>query len=316
MTPVQLEESAVRILLDVAPLCTAARHVEVLKYRDSRVFVGRLVGAGPDGSSVIAKWCRLSTGEIERCVYADVLPDLDTTYLHYYGSHSAEDESIWLFLEDAGDEAVSFANPEHHRLTLGWLAGLLDGSVRRPDWASLPERGPGHYLACLQSGRDRIVNGMDNPALGPEDRNVMRELIATLDGLAEQWDQVENEYADLPKAVVHGDFKEKNVRLRLHGDTAAIVAFDWENAGWGIPGIDWWYFDAASCHRQMRRTWPGLTPSQTARLKVLGGIFRCLDSINWDSRSLTKSWARYMTESMTYYRTRLSELLAGFGQRR
>jgi hypothetical protein len=282
------------------------RRVEILKSRSSRVCVSRLVGVGRRGESVIAKWCEVSTGAVEKCFYEDVLPALGVTRLHYYGGFADGNSHIWIFLEDAGTEAVSFKNPRHCSIALQWLAGLLNSDSDGPSRAKLPERGPEHYLMCLLSGRNEIVANADNPALSPEDRSVLRSIVGLLDGLAANWTRVESEYATLPKGVVHGDFKKKNVRLRRERKSASMVAFDWENAGWGIPGIDWWYFHESDCRRYISRSWPDITAAQISRLKQLGGVFWCIDAINWGARSLSLPTAEHMIRSMVFYRSRLS----------
>ena len=43
----------------------------------------------------------------------------------------------------------------------------------------------------------------------------------------------------MPFTVVHGDFTEKNIRVRTTGTGIAILPFDWGNAGWGFQLLTW-----------------------------------------------------------------------------
>ena len=75
----------------------------------------------------------------------------------YYGKVLDGDEQhCWLFLEDAGAERYSPAEPEHRRLAARWLA---DVQLHAPEFlsdADLPDRGPRHYLVHLLNAREEI----------------------------------------------------------------------------------------------------------------------------------------------------------------
>src|SRR5437899_12275539 len=66
-------------------------------------------------------------------------------------------------------------------------------------------------------------------------------LSSEFDRLEEQWSEV-LEFCDmLPLSMVHRDFKERNIRIRVAAHDRGVpilVAFDWAEAGRGVPPVD------------------------------------------------------------------------------
>src|SRR5438067_2464973 len=96
------DHRAVRVWEGLVARHVGPQRIEILKLKNKSA-VYRLVGAGPEGSSVIAKRCRRATASIEQMIYQEFLPRLPLPRLEYYG---LVDESggdfCWLFLQDAG----------------------------------------------------------------------------------------------------------------------------------------------------------------------------------------------------------------------
>ena len=122
--------------------------VVIKRWKETRLFsacksgVYLLAGVGRDGADVIAKRCPLHTGNVERLLYEEFLPQLPLPTLVYYGSVEESDgQSRWLFLEEAAGDSYSPLNPEHRALAARWLAAVqLAG--QHLDWQrSLPDRG-------------------------------------------------------------------------------------------------------------------------------------------------------------------------------
>jgi ATP-binding cassette subfamily B protein len=186
-------------------------------------------------TSVIAKRSRRDIVLLERTLYESVLPQLPSPALGYFGFMPDEDEQFaWLFLEDAGDARCSLA--EHGRLAARWLGTLHGAAAELPH--SLPEHTPGRYLEHLRGGRKTILDNLDNPKLGADDRATLRALVSACELIESNWAGVESICTSLPRTLVHGDLAPRNLRLRRDEGGPAIVAFDWEWSGFGLPATD------------------------------------------------------------------------------
>jgi hypothetical protein len=297
--------------------------VRLLK-RKSRSAIYRLAGVGP-GGSVIAKRCRQADAAAERTVYEEVLPHLPVTALRCYGSVGEGDGRFcWLFLEDGGGQDYSPERAEHRALAAGWL-GLLHTSAARLDVAArLPDRGPGHYLGHLRSGRAAILGNVTNAALTAEDRAVLKAVVSQCDALESRWDRVERVCDRMPRTLVHGDFVVKNVNVRPGPAGPAFLAFDWETAGWGVPAPDLVQAllpgrvcsvspDIATYWAVVRESWPHLGIEDLRRMAELGRVFRLLAMIHWLSLDLEYPWVSKPMAGMRVYRAEMTRGLEAGG---
>ena len=76
----------------------------------------------PNGSTpVFAKHSDAGSGAVERLCYETLLPGARVPFPGYLGSLRDDDGTWWLFLEDAGRERFSAANPEHRMLAGHWI---------------------------------------------------------------------------------------------------------------------------------------------------------------------------------------------------
>ena len=262
---------------------------------------------GNGGIRVIAKRAPSEALAVERTIYESVLPRLPPPALRYFGFSSDEDERFaWLFIEDAGDEPCSFA--KHGPLAARWL-GTLHGAASELDLApSLPERGPAHYLEHLRAGRTAILDGFDNAALDAGGKATLRALLSTCELIETSWSAIEAICADLPRTLVHGDLVARNLRLRRDDLGPAIVAFDWECSGFGVPAADVYEFgldatrDDLSCYRSAMSEYAhGLGEDELRALLLVGTGFRLLASVDWASRHLRHQWPERATETLRCY---------------
>src|SRR5262245_54004229 len=188
----------------------------------------RLAGVGPEGSTIIAKRCRRSKALTERGIYEDVLPRVPVPALRYYGLVEEDDgEFCWLFLEDAGEEKYSPFIAEHRRLAARWLGLLHTSAARLAPAARPPDQGPSYYLERLRSAHERMRGGVVNPAVTVEERAVLLGALGLLELLEFRWCEVERSCEAMPRTVVHGDFTEKNIRLRTGEAGTLCLPFDW-----------------------------------------------------------------------------------------
>lgn len=283
-------------------------------------WVYRLNGAGPGGSAVVAKRRITPEAAAEAEIYEGVLPRLPLPRLRYHGSVHDQDGCFWIFLEDAGDKIYLHQRSEHRRMAAHWLGALHASSACDEMEPLLRSRGPAYYAKHLRDGRSRIQAGLGNPALGSEDRAVLEALLRQCDLVESHWQDVVHSCEQLPSTLVHGDFVGKNVRLVDRQGTEAMVALDWEFAGWGPVAVDLWEFNAQdgggdleAYRDRVSDRWPDIRLEDVARCATVGVLLRLVASVSWASRGLAYEWVRRPTRHLRLYRERLPEAMTRMG---
>ena len=309
------------------PTRVAAAKVKPYKTRPTTVY--RLEGAGLAGSTVIAKRCRPADGVAERIVYDQVLPHVPLPGPRYYGAvaHSGDGPDgggYWLFLEEIHGDKYDVFLPEHRAAAARWLGILHSEASALAGPADLPSVGPDRYLNQMRAARDLIRNHLDNPAFGCDDLAFLDLLLARFDQLEERWDRLEQAVAGLPRTLVHGDFNGKNLRVQASSSAPRILAFDWEDAGWGVPTADLAQVvvsgrrvtaspDLATYLAVVRGRWPECTQGDVDRLATCGAVFRAIAASEWDSHHLAHDWADSFVSNLRLYESELSHALGELG---
>jgi hypothetical protein len=287
--------------------------------------VYRIGGAGIGGSAVIAKQYRYENTFAERIVYEEVLPQLPLSRLHYYGFLPSEDQCHWIFVEDAGRERYSPASSEQRMAAARWLGVLHTSAARVAGADGLPDRGPNHYRARLQSARTAVARVLAELPLAGNDRDILESVVAQCDRLRMQWIRIERACASAPRTLVHGDFVRKNVPVRAGSTGPVLLPLDWEHAGWGLPTIDLVTSNvarltddpvalSASPEMGVYRSvvgefWPRCGDDYLTLLTTLGTIFRLIDSVKWACEGLAGERAlRVLPLSVSQFRLYLDEL--------
>jgi hypothetical protein len=291
--------------------------VEALRERPTSAIYA-LTGLGPHGSAVIAKRSRAPKAMIEQTIYEEVLPEMPVASPRFYGMAADAAGFGWLFTEDVGEEQFSPASPTQRTLAARWLGRLHSAAGHLDAAARLPDRGPAHYLDHLRHGRERIGRNLDNPALSVEDRLLLKAVSSQCDALERAWGGIERFCAGVPRTLVHGDFRAKNVRLRVVGADTTLVAFDWEMAGWGVPAADLAasrgvtpveQVDLATYASIARDYWPRIDAAALEELVVVGAVFRRLAAIGWETLSLSREEPHWAVSRMRVYRDELRALV-------
>lgn len=287
--------------------------------------VYRLVGAGHGGSSVVAKRCQVDTVLVERTIYEQVLPRMPVPRLHYYGSlEEPGGEACWLFLEDVRGDAYSPHTAEHRSAAGQWLGRVHTAAQSIDAAATLPDRGPDHYLQHMRSAWAAIHDSLPNPALCAIDKEVLLGILSLYEQLDAGWQRLESLCRTMPSTLVHGDFAGKNMCLQPGPQGIAIMAYDWEWAGWGIPVVDLAqtppgitrFSTDADIHaywEAVQGAWPAVGLERLGRLARTGTIFRLLAAIGWVTGGLAYSWIRRTMLSLSIYLSRLSRAVAAAG---
>lgn len=280
------------------------------KKKKGKSAVYRLEGVGPAGTGVIAKRCQQATATIERTIYEDILPSLPVPTLEYFGSvEESNSDFCWLFLEDAGGEAYLPQVEEHRTAAAQWLGLMHISAAQVAGGPNLPDHGPGHYQNRLRQARETILGNLSNPALNSEDLTVLESIISLSNVLEPRWKMVEGFCQRFPRTLVHGDFVTKNVRFRNGFGAAAVVPFDWETAGWGVPATDLRLLDLSTYWSVIQGAWSDVSIQDIQRLAKIGDLFTCLDSISWSSQWLEFQWVERAMRHMRSYESQLAVLV-------
>src|SRR5213594_690841 len=287
--------------------------------------VYRLEGIGADGAAVIAKRCTRESGRIERTVYERILPQVPLAGPRYYGTVDGphEDDVCWLFIGEIEGEKYDMLRPEHRAAAARWL-GILHTEARfAADQAGLPDAGPSRYRAQMRATRDLIRDQVDNPVFGGADVAFLDGLVARFEELDEEWDRLELASNGLPPTLIHGDFNAKNLRV-LGSAGVQIGAFDWEDAGRAVPGIDLAQAVDPSCRiaaspdlatycAVVRERWSNCDVTDIERLATCGAVWRAVAVITWDAQHLARPWADAFLPNLRMYEAELTHALDRFG---
>ncbi|MGH7538874.1 MAG: phosphotransferase family protein [Gemmatimonadales bacterium] len=290
---------AVRAWNALSAMKDTPERIEVLS-EHRRWGVYRLVGAGAEGASVIAKCSPPAVATIELAVYEHVLPHVPVTVPRFYGSLPANggEGDRWIFLEDLGLEHYSDASPVHLALTARWVARMHRAAAGLAAAQQLPDGGPKRYLAHLRAARDKIRRRLPRPGLTPKDVTMLLGVVVVLDFLEARWSRIEASCVGLPQTLVHGDFRPKNVHLRANGHGLDCYPIDWETAGWGVPAIDLTRIDVAAYWAVAREWQVGLELKTVQRLADLGRVFSTVAAIDWDSTGLRFESRRVISQPL------------------
>ena len=295
----------------IAPKRSRVARVDRLRAKEQRDIYRLMFDNGLP--NVIAKRAVGKALALERTIYENVLPQLPIAGLRYFGFVGEEgDDSAWLFIEDAGDDRCVLA--EHGHLAARWL-GTLHGAAADLDlMRSLPEHDADRYLEHLHASCKTILSNFDNPALRADDKGVLRAVISTCKLIESRWDVVESICRDLPRTLVHGDLVARNLRLRPGEAGPAIVAFDWECTGFGVPAADVYMLALAAtpedltCYRDtVSEYMGGVRDEELQALLRMGNGFRLLASVDWVTPHLRHAWPERATATLRCYEGPLRE---------
>jgi len=281
----ELAERATALWLEVAPAGSRPRSVETLKPAKRKSAVLRLVGAGPDGRSIVAKRAAQNSIELEAQVYERVLPRLTVFAPRLYGL-SEDGATSWLFVEDAGEVRFDPALASHRRLAGSWMARAHGEARHLAQVAELPERESDHYRALQRSVDALLRETLANPALSAEERVTVGGLSERVAAVGSSWTALESRFERCPATLVLGGFGSKNARVRASADGPVLMPFDFESAGHGCPAIDLVHVDGDAYIREACTWWPDLDVGEFGRLQAVGRVLGGLKAIPGERKAL------------------------------
>ncbi len=139
---------------------------------------------------------------------------------------------------------------------------------------------------------------------------MLEETLARFDLLESRWERVKELCDGKPHTLVHGDLKEKNIRVRGTRERIVLLTFDWEIAGHGVPAMDLVRCpNLPSYWSDVQKLWPDLKLAELQRLADVGVIFRALIAIYWKSLALGGDWIEWPVEKIKIYCARLVETM-------
>ena len=329
-----LAHPAVRAWQQLDPERVVPDRITPAKFKPNKprpnLTVYRLEGVGIDGAAVIAKRCTREGGRIERTVYERILAHVPLAGPRYYGTVEgpADEDVCWLLIGEIEGEKYDMLRQDHRVAAARWLGILHTAARSAADQAGLPDAGPSRYRAAMRATRDLIRDQINNPAFSANDVAFLDGLVARFDELDEDWDRLARACTGLPSTLIHGDFNAKNLRVctSAQGGSAEIGAFDWEEAGHAVPGIDLAQAvdpscriaaspDLATYHAVVRERWPNCDATDVERLATCGAVWRALAVISWDGQHLARPWADAFLPNLRMYEAELTHALDRFGWR-
>ena len=247
--------------------------------------VYRLRWPGNSLPPVIAKCGPRESMLVERFAYQVALPRIQVIKLECYGFLEKADGNCWLFLEDAGGEEYSELNPLHVALASGWSARLHASTAAENIGAHLPTHGKDYYLETFVGAGRIISDVLENRSRSiGEGISLLETIVGHCRAMESRWDEIWNFCDTLPKCLLHGDFINKNLRVRMVNDCPALYVMDWEFASWSVPVEDMAGLDMSIYSPIVQQTWPQLNLETAKRAANIGSIVRYFAWIRGFSR--------------------------------
>jgi Phosphotransferase enzyme family len=295
------------------------QNIEVLKRMSRKSGVYRLTSGGSNGPAVIAKRCPAAIASLERVIYETLLQRMSLPALNFYGLvPEPGDEFCWLFLDNAGPHEYTWERGENRALAGDWLGRLQSIPGLGDLQALLPDRSPAHYFNLLRQARSTLLAHVGNPVLSAEESALLGTIAEACDLIESHWDEVDRFCEGVPRTLVHGDLVTKNLRIHLGTSGPALLVFDWEMAGWGVPATDLAQVDFCArpdldAYRSaLRQDLPQLDVRDIRRLTDYGGVLRMVNQIYWETIEMNGDTYRFLLGPLTrlkLYRPHLAAAL-------
>lgn len=277
------------------------------RYTGKSVVLG-LGPVGPGGIRVVAKELLARAAKLEKTVYEEILPRLSVSGPELIGMvESVDPGRVWLFLEEVDGPAFDKRDAAHVAIASRWLARLHSETLNG-DEGLLPERHPAHYEALAKRTRSELGEVSENRELTSTQTELLGRLAGHVGRLLASFDSVADVYTALPRVVVHGDFKWRNMAFSSTVGLQDLYVFDWSEAHVGPTAIDTWWVDGGYTIG-MREAGVKLDSRQTVDSRRLSTILRTLSSVAWEIPSLRFEWVAKPMSRMSRYEGQLSSAL-------
>jgi hypothetical protein len=302
--PVSIE--AARVVRDITG-DDSAEVLAPLKRRKSQVF---LVGRGGHRPPVVAKLADGVTIDNEARVL-ELLGSAPMRSLHLHGvAESSQTGSRWLVAEFAAGDSYDPDSARHRRVAGRWMAGLHEWSEEVGP-LPLPDRGVSYHHAVTSEAVATLDAAETALQRSAADLRPLRSLRAVAATLLERWSEVEQILGALPPVLVHSGFAGKNVVIGEDAGDPVVLAFDWEQGGWGSGAADLSMVDVEA-YLQVRGHRVGPAPATVHRSALIGRVLWCLAPVPMERSNLLGRWPekalRKLPAYLSWSREALDEL--------
>lgn len=282
--------------------------------------VYRLAGVETASGTAIAKRSATGTLDVEQLVYDEILPGIGLPALQCLGLHpDAAGDGDWLFVEVAEGERLRPSRDDHRVLAGEWLGRLHQYQPPAAAAARLRQREPIPYHEYIARARDEFSRYLATGSATLPEMAVITALSAQFERIDGLHSRIAELRANLPRVVLHGDFTGRNAHVATRRDRLTLLAFDWQDAGWGTPEMDLAQAPlpsdgfagnpaVESYWLAAREAWPGLDRTSVRGIANLGTLFRCLLALSWDAPGLGR-WGPRVVERLRYYHEALAIVL-------
>ncbi len=265
---------------------------------------------------VIAKYCPTVDAEREFGIYREMLPASGIRAPKAYGfSHDNGSRRSWLFMENISGRPYDLSDKADQELAGTWLAALHTQAHRANHAFHLGDRSSEYYQPYVGKSIELLEPHCESDELTEAERDLLKRIRDFCMVLESHWPAIESFCKSMPQTLIHGDFKEDNMRVVDAGEGPRIVAFDWANSGWGAPGLDLAKFTGYSVAPDLdrylamcRSQWPDLDKASLVRLGYIGEIFRWAETVRWHVDELNYGRKLSVMVSMPVYAMWMDEI--------
>jgi hypothetical protein len=279
---------------------------EPLKRGKSDVFAVN----GPSGCPpLVAKRARADTIAIEHKILTWLGTAPFPTVLARGATKASEADRAWLVSEYAVGEPYDRSSPTHRRLAGTWLGDLhvWSASVATPN---LPARDSEYHRNVVRSSGTTLADALaGGTALTVHDRSTIRALGEMGRNVLDRWSDVDALLGVLPATLVHSGMAEKNIRIVPDPRRPAVLAFDWEQAGWGCPAADLSMVDLESYAVRARLR---IDLPEARLLAAVGELLWCFAGVPGERPNLLGSWPHRAVGKLEAYLDRVRTAMCVF----
>lgn len=268
--------------------------------------------------AVIAKRCPQEDAERELLMYREYLPSAGIDGPCGYGVIPEDGGTTgWLLMEEIVGESYDPGCSEHRRIAASWLATLHTQFYDCDPAPGLRAGAALRYRPSLEKCLEVLPRLLSGPCAAGTAHQLTLRMLDFCQRLAQQWHSIDSFCINMPQTVVHGDFKEDNMKVIRDGDSVRLVVFDWGQAGWGAPALDAAKFlgysvapEFDSYLGEVKNHWPEIDRASWLRLAYIGEVFRWLDTVRWHVKDFAYGRTERALSRMSVYAGWMDEIMA------
>lgn len=207
--------------------------------------------------------------------------------------------TAWLISDYVAGEPFDRRSANHRELVGTWLGDLHIWCAGTPP-PDLPSRDLAYHRDVVARAQTTVEEAWrSGAALTETERAAARRLADASSRLLDLWDGVRIGLDPLPTTLVHSGIAGKNVRVVQDGGGHLVLAFDWEQGGWGCPAADLALVDLAAYRERWGRQ--GLSRADAERVGAIGSALWCLAGVPDERGNLLGRWPHRAAGKLEYY---------------